>query len=85
MKAIYRHKTSGDVFAIETDAAGRVVSTCGPLFAAGFDPGRLDYDTYWNIEIQAKLAGFEPISQTDYLDLLRQNGFITDFNQRHLF
>jgi len=25
MKAIYRHKQSGDVFAIETDGAGRVV------------------------------------------------------------
>ena len=41
MKAIYRHKTSGDVFAIETGEAGRIVSTCGPLFADGFDPAKL--------------------------------------------
>jgi hypothetical protein len=27
MKAIYRHKKSGDLFAIEMDAGGRVVST----------------------------------------------------------
>ena len=85
MKAIYRHKTSGDVFAIETDEAGGVVSTCGPLFANGFDPANLDYDDYWNTEIQTKLADFEQITQADYLQLLRQNGFVTEFNQRYLF
>ena len=85
MKAIYRHKASGDIFAIETDEAGKVVSTCGPLFGDGFDPAKLDYDDYWNTEIQAKLADFEEISKADYLELLRQNGFVTEFNQRYLF
>ncbi|MHC4881369.1 MAG: hypothetical protein ACYTFX_03065 [Planctomycetota bacterium] len=85
MKAVYRHKTSGDIFAIETDDAGRVVSTCGPLFGKDFDPENLDYDDYWNTEIQAKLSDFETISQADYLDLLHKNGFVTDFNQKHLF
>ena len=85
MKAIYRNKTSGDVFAIETDDGGTVVSTCGPLFADGFDPAKLDYDEYWNTEIQTKLADFEKITEDDYLELLHKNGFITDFNQRYLF
>ncbi len=31
MKAIYKHKPSGDLFAIETDAAGQVIAACGPL------------------------------------------------------
>ncbi len=45
----------------------------------------LDYDEYWNSEIAAKLADFERITKSDYLELLRQNGFIIDHNQRHLF
>jgi hypothetical protein len=85
MKAIYRHKKSGDVFGIETDEAGNVVSTCGPLFGKDFDPKSLDFDGYWNREIQAKLGDFVRISNDDYRELLRKNGFITDFNQRHLF
>ncbi len=30
-KAIYRHKRSGDLFAIETDDQGNVLSTSGSL------------------------------------------------------
>jgi len=30
-KAIYKHKRSGDLFAIETDENDSVVSTSGPL------------------------------------------------------
>lgn len=85
MKAVYRHKKSGDIFAIETDETGAVVLTCGPLFGKDFDPKMLDYDEYWNAEIQLKLADFEEISKADYLELLRQNGFVTDFNQHYLF
>ena len=85
MKAIYRHKGSGDVFAIETDAAGAVVATCGPLFGAGFDPAMLDYDGYWNTEIAAKLGDFERVSEDDYLALLRKNGFRWQMTPRHLF
>ena len=32
-----------------------------------------------------KLADFERITKDNYLQLLRQNGFVTEFNQRHLF
>ncbi|MHC4231589.1 MAG: hypothetical protein ACYTEM_02595 [Planctomycetota bacterium] len=32
MKSLYRHKQSGDIFAIETDETGDVRSTSGPLF-----------------------------------------------------
>ncbi len=31
LKSCYRHNTSGDLFAIETDDKGNVLSTCGPL------------------------------------------------------
>ena len=53
MKAIYRHKTSGDLFAIETDASGRVVSTAGPLLTKDLDPKHLDYDNYFTGEVSA--------------------------------
>ncbi len=85
MKSLYRHKRSGDIFAIETDEAGQVISTSGPLFGDDFDPKMLDYDEYWNSEITAKLADFERITKDDYRELLRKNGFIIDHNQRHLF
>ncbi len=85
MKALYRHKRSGDIFAIETNEAGQVISTSGPLFSDDFDPKMLDYDEYWNSEIAAKLADFERITKDDYRELLRKNGFIIDHNQRHLF
>ncbi len=85
MKSLYRHKQSGDIFAIETDEAGNVRSTSGPLFSGDLDPKLLDYDEYWNTEVQAKLDDFVRITKADYLELLHQNGFITDFNQKHLF
>ena len=84
MKSLYRHKRSGDVFAIETDATGQVISTSGPLLTADLDPKMLDYDEYWNTEIQAKLDDFERLTKADYLELLRQNGFVIQFNQKHL-
>ena len=85
MKAIYRHNQSGDIFAIETDDTGQVTAACGPLFGKDFDPTILDYDDYWNTELQTNLTDFEKITQADYLELLHKNGFITDFNQRYLF
>lgn len=85
MKSLYRHNPSGDIFAIETNEAGQVISTSGPLFGEDFDPKVLDYDEYWNTEIQAKLPDFERITKADYLELLRRNGFIIDHNQRYLF
>ena len=44
--AAYRHKRTGDIFAIETDDAGQVISTSGPLFGDDFNPKMLDYDEY---------------------------------------
>ena len=34
MKAIYRHKQSGDIFAIEINEAGQVISTSGALLTS---------------------------------------------------
>jgi hypothetical protein len=85
MKSIYRHKTSGDLFAIETDDRGCIVSSCGPLLCDNLDPRALDYDDYWNDELSAKLADFERISKDNYLELLRRNGFFPQITQRHLF
>ena len=85
MKSLYRHKRSGDIFAIEISESGNVRSTSGPLFSDDLDPKFLDYDEYWNTEIQAKLDDFIRITKDDYKEILRQNGFITDFNQKHLF
>jgi hypothetical protein len=61
MKAIYRNKKSGDLFAIETDEAGNVLSSCGPLLFGSLDPKLLDYDDYWNSEIAVKMGEFEKI------------------------
>lgn len=85
MKSLYRHKQSGDLFAIETDETGKIIGTCGPLFGRDFDPKMLAYDEYWNREVQAKIADFEQISNEDYLDLLRKNGFVSQSSQRWLW
>ncbi len=42
MKALYKHKKSGDIFAIETGEAGEVISTAGPLLIKDLDHERLD-------------------------------------------
>jgi hypothetical protein len=85
MKAIYRNKKSGDIFAIETDKGGNIVATSGPLFSDGFDPRTLDYDDYWNEDVKAHLPEFELVSRDDYLELLRKNGFYRQGSQPHLF
>jgi len=85
MKSLYRHKKSGDIFAIDTDKEGNIKSTSGPLFSDGFDPKMLVYDEYLNSEIAAKLADFKLITKDDYLELLRKNGFYSQITQRHLF
>ena len=85
MKSLYRHKQSGDIFAIETDETSHVRSTSGPLFSDDLDPKFLDYDEYWNTEVQAKLDDFVRITKSDYLEILRKNGFVTQFNQKQLF
>ena len=85
MKALYRHTKSGDLFAIETDAEGRVLSASGPLLSEDLDPKTLDYDAYWNTEIRAKLGDFVRISRKDYRRLLHRLGFTIQSAQKHLF
>jgi len=85
MKAIYRHKRSGDIFAIETDESGNVISTCGPLFSSGFDPKMLDFDEYWNPDIKANLEDFQRIDKDEYIELLHRNGFFIQQSQGYLF
>lgn len=85
MKSLYRHKNSGDLFAIETDADGSVVSASGPLMSDKLDPRVLDYDDYWNTELQAKLADFEPVTKDAYRQLLQDNGFFPQITQKTLF
>lgn len=85
MKALYRHKKSGDVFAIAVDGRGEVVSTAGPLLTKELDPEKLDYDNYFKDEVQGKIKDFVRISKEDYLEILRKNGFSSQAIQRHLF
>jgi hypothetical protein len=85
MKAIYKHITSRDIFAIETDNEGNVLSSCGPLLFKDLDPKLLDYDDFWNTEISAKIEDFERIKRDDYRELLIKNGFVIQSSQRHLF
>ena len=74
-KAIYRHKRTGDLFAIETGDNGSVVSTSGPLLFKDLDPKKLDYDNYWDDDIKTHLKEFELLSETEYREMLFKNGF----------
>lgn len=85
MKSLYRHKESGDIFAIEVDGGGNVLSTSGPLFDDELDPKMLDYDEYWNSEVEGKLGEFERLSKDDYLAILKRYGFYPQISQKHLF
>ena len=85
MKALFRHKGSGDLFAIEVDEAGEVLSTSGPLLSSDIDPERLDYDNYFTTEIRARIGEFEQLTKRDYLELLERNGFSIKHIQRWLW
>jgi hypothetical protein len=84
-KALYKHKKTGDLFAIETDENGKVLSTSGPLLTKDINPEQLDYDNYWNPDITANIEGFELLSQAEYKELLRQTGFFIQESQRSIF
>ena len=84
-KAIYKHKRSGDLFAIETDDQGNVVSTSGPLLFKDLDPKKLDYDNYWDENVKAHLSEFVLLSKAEYEELLYKNGFSIQTTQRQLF
>ena len=85
MKSIYRHKRSGDLFAIETDDNGNVLSTSGPLLVKDLNPDELDYDNYWDKDVKTHLAEFVLLSKAEYEELLRKNGFFIQETQRSIF
>jgi len=84
-KALYKHKRSGDLFAIETDENGTVLSTCGPLLVKDLNPEQLDYDNYWNPDIEANIDCFELLSEAEYRELLKKTGFFIGESQSSIF
>ena len=84
-KAIYKHKKSGDLFAIETGDDGEVISTSGPLLFKDLDPKKLDYDNYWDNDIKAHLKDFVLLSKAEYEELLKRTGFSIQTTQRSIF
>ena len=84
-KAIYRHKRTGDLFAIETDDKGTILSTSGPLLSKDLNLEHLYYDSYWNDDIKANLNGFELLSRAEYEELLKRTGFFIQESQRSIF
>jgi len=84
-KALYKHKKSGDLFAIETDEQGGIVSTSGPLLTKDLNPHELDYDKYWNPDIKAHLNDFVLLSKAEYDELLKRTGFFVQESQCSIF
>ena len=84
-KALYKHKRSGDLFAIETDDTGRVLSTSGPLLVKDLNPKELDYDNYWDDDVTAHLSEFVLLSKVEYEELLKRTGFFVQESQRSIF
>ena len=84
-KGLYRHKGSGDLFAIEFDEGGEVLSTSGPLLTSDLDPEKLDYDNYFRTEIRGRIEEFERLTKADYLEVLAKNGFSIKHMQRWLW
>ncbi len=84
-KALYKHKKSKDIFAIETDRDGNILSTSGPLLSKDLDAEHLDYDSYWNDDINTNLNGFELLSKREYKELLKEAGFFIQESQRSIF
>jgi hypothetical protein len=84
-KAIYKHKRTGDLFAIETDDNGNVVSTSGPLLVKDVNPDELDYDNYWDDDIKEHLNEFVLLSKAEYRELLKRTGFFVQESQRTIF
>jgi len=84
-KNIYKHKKTGDLFAIETDENGNILSTSGPLLAKDMNPNELDYDNYWDEDIKAHLSEFVLLSKAEYEELLKRTGFFIQESQRSIF
>ena len=84
-KTLYKHKRTDDLFAIEIDETGKVLSTSGPLLTKDINPEQLDYDDYWNPDISSNIEGFELLSQAEYKELLKRTGFFIQESQRSIF
>jgi len=84
-KAIYKHKQSGDLFAIETDEQGNIISTSGPLLVKDLNPDELDYDNYWDDDIKKNFEQFVLLSKMEYQELLKKTGFFIQESQRTIF
>jgi len=84
-KALYRHKISGDLFAIETDEKGNIISTSGPLLVKDLNPEELDYDNYWDNDIKRNFKEFVLLSKIEYQELLKKTGFFIQETQRSIF
>ena len=85
MKSLYRHKPSGDLFALETDENGNILSSAGPLLFKDIDPNLLNYDDYFSSEIKLKSSEFELLSNVEYEELLIKCGLSRQKIQRMLF
>lgn len=85
MKSLYRHKNSGDLFALETNEQGDIISSAGPLLCKDIDPELLNYDDYFTGEIKIKSNEFELLSKAEYEEILRECGFSRQISQKHLF
>ena len=84
-KALYKHKKTGDLFAIENDERGDVISTSGLLLTKDLKPEELDYDNYWDEDIKAHLGEFVLLSKAEYEELLKRTGFFIQETQRSIF
>jgi len=84
-KAIYKHKKTGDLFAIETDQQGNIVSTSGPLLCKDLKTEELDYDNYWDEDIKKHLGQFVLLSKIEYEELLKKTGFFIQETQLSIF
>jgi hypothetical protein len=85
MKALYQHKTNGDIFAVETDEYGNVVATAGPLLFKDINPDGLGYDKRWNTDVKLNFIDYLPLSKLEYAELLKINGFFVQQTQRSIF
>jgi len=84
-KAIYRHKMTSDLFAIESDEDVNVLSTSRPLLVKDMNPNELDYDNYWDDDIKAHLSEFVLLSKAEYEELFKRTGFFIQESQRSIF
>ncbi len=84
-KALYRHKPTGHIFAIENDEYGNIVSTAGPLLFKNLDPEKLTYDNDSKKQAESTIKDFDRIDKKQYEELLHKHGFSKQQMQKYLF